>query len=239
MDSAYFSRVSADIQQLIRQAEAAMDVEIDVLVDDSIEHMQCNVEHRRPRLITPAEDHFPDGAVAHEMLHVQRFRVEGVPMVVDDPDHEAWSIDIGRGLLSLDNSLEHLIIVPMELALRADRRTRWEASMQRVWSNGIAALPLRNDQKRQALINWCFLAHVLPDSPVIPVAEAELERLHIAVPAKQMRDEIGAAKHSKEEMVRICLRYFGLDPSIALFQYLDRRTGQRSTAPIYAHSTPQ
>jgi hypothetical protein len=73
---------------------------------------------------------------------------------------------------------------------------------------------------------------VLPDSPVIPLATAELQRLGIESQAEQMFAEIGAAVGSKEEMTRVCFRYLRLDPKSALFQYLDRRTGQKTPKPL-------
>jgi hypothetical protein len=232
MEPAYLDQVSPDIQGLIRQVEDAMGVEIEVCLDNSVGYLQVNFGQQRPRIFTPRPNHFPDGSVAHEVLHIRRFRVEGIPQVVDDPEHPDENEQLEDALRAMDNSLEHLIIVPQELAMRPQRREWWESNMERAWNTRIPALEDVADRRRFALINWPFLVDVLPSARALPVAQRLLAQLDIADKAQQMRAELAAALHSKETMVHVCFKYLELDRALARFKYLDRHTGLASTVPI-------
>jgi hypothetical protein len=232
MDPLYFDKVCVDVQALIREVEDAIGIEIDVALDPSIDHLQCSPESRAPRILTPDPDYFPDGGVAHEVLHIKRFRVEGVPQIVDDDNFADWSPDLARGVLSLDNSLEHMVIVPLELAMRAQRRERWEQSMVRVWNGGIQALPNHDDQCRQAMVNWVFLKHVLPDSPIVRTAEALLAQLQARDRAQATLDEVLPSLGSKERATRACFDHLQLERRAALFRYLERATGRPTVMRI-------
>lgn len=209
-----------------------MGVPIEVRVDASWSHLGCNIENRRPQVLTPGPDHFPDGSVVHEVLHIRRIRAQGVPQLVDEPEYPQWNPAIPKALASLDNSLEHLVIVPEEIAMRPERRDWWESRIEHVWLRGIPGMPDQEDQRRQALINWTFLEHVVPGAAARPAARQLLTRLGATDEVQQMHGELMAAVDSKEEMVRICFGHFALDTRIALFRYFGVRTGHSWTAHI-------
>jgi len=75
--------------------------------------------------------HFPNVSVFHELQHIRRVFLEGVPRITACEDFELWSPQLDTALAKLDNNLEHLVIVPRELEVYPERRAYWEIRVQR------------------------------------------------------------------------------------------------------------
>ena len=64
--------------------EEKASLEITVEVNASKPHLSYKISRRQAKTITPAADHFPDSSVLHELLHILRLLVEGVPQLPHD-----------------------------------------------------------------------------------------------------------------------------------------------------------
>lgn len=87
MQPEYLARLSGPVQEFIREVEGKALMDIEVILDSKLNNggpmgggsLEIDITARRVLLFAPSNGYFPDGAVRHEVLHVQRFHVDGVP----------------------------------------------------------------------------------------------------------------------------------------------------------------
>ena len=229
MEAAYLDQLPGDVRSLAEQIERETGSEIRVTVDperahhaaDNPGYLSCNVDVHGAELLIPAPDHFPDSSVLHELLHIRRFLLEGVPHIIVCDTYTNWTPEFESALIRLDNALEHLIIVPEELNHRNERKSHWLSVMRRVLDN-LRSQPLDNDDhKRHALMSWLFLNHVLPDPELISVAATLLDDLDIRERSDQFVADIAPLLNSKEKAVRACFDYLELPIEAGCLKYID------------------
>jgi hypothetical protein len=180
-------------------------------------------------IFAPTNGYFPDGAVRHEVLHVERFHCEGIPKLVL-ADSAKWSDAVSQGLCALDNAIEHVLIVPKELQLHPDRRGHWEAVVEEACA-GLREVP-ESEQRLAVCMHWTFLLHALPDSPSIEVARQFAEEHELLEAASWFAEQFHVAAGSKEEIVQILFESFPeLPKDRAALEYINSVTGSRQ-API-------
>jgi hypothetical protein len=134
MQTEYLALLSEPVQLFILEVEKGAGVDIKVIPDLKQNEggatgqgkLAIVINAQSIQLFAPTNGYFPDGAVRHEVLHVQRFHVEGVPKLAL-ADNEEWGKDFSDALGALDNAIEHLVIVPVELhfILSAAHIGRW------------------------------------------------------------------------------------------------------------------
>ncbi|MGF6369736.1 hypothetical protein OKW40_002486 [Paraburkholderia sp. RAU6.4a] len=134
----------------------------------------CHVDERGATLLVSRQEFFQPAPVMHELLHMRRFLVDGVPQIVVNEDYNDWTPELERGLTNLDNGLEHLVIVPEEILRFPVRRQYWAGVMARKLEE-IRVNPLNpDDRRRHALVNWLFIHHVLMDEAQRQAADSLL-----------------------------------------------------------------
>jgi len=231
MQHEYLVCLSEPVRQLVLEVEKGAGVEIKVILDRKQNesgttgrgNLAVDIEAQRIRLFAPTNGYFPDGAVRHEVLHVRRFHVDGVPKLAL-ADSEKWDKSFSDALGALDNAIEHVVIVPEELQFHSDRREHWETVMQDVWS----ALPDAPEGERPLAVcmHWTFLRHVLPDSPVTEIARSFAKKHALLDLADYFADRFKDALASKEELVRLLFDTFPEIPkSRAALEYINSMTG--------------
>ncbi|MCW5643990.1 MAG: hypothetical protein KIT63_17965 [Rhodoferax sp.] len=181
------------------------------------------IEERRNFIFAPTNGYFPDGAVRHELLHVKRFHIDGVPKLT------AAVAARGRGGISpdamghLDNAIEHIVIVPWELRLHPERREHWVAVLHGVCS----ALPdvPREELNLALCMHWTFLRHVLPESQPAETAR----RFAVEHGLLEMADRFAGrflAADSKEAAVQLLFATFPeVNKELAALEYISSRAG--------------
>jgi len=236
MQPEYLARLSGPVQEFIREVEGKAHLDIEVVLDSTLNNggplgqgnLAVDVTARRIQLFAPTNGYFPDGAVRHEVLHVQRFHVDGVPkLALVDGTWDKRFRDVFAGL---DNAVEHIVIVPVELQFHPERRTHWEALM----SDVVAELPSvpEGELRLAVCLHWTFLRHVLPGSPQIEIARNFMNEHTLAREADAFADQFLSVAASKEEMVRILFLTFPEIPKYcAALEFVNSVTGTHQ-API-------
>jgi hypothetical protein len=231
MQRGYLNRLSESVQQFILEVEKGSGFYINVISDPNQNeggptgqgYLAIDINAQRIRLIAPTNGYFPDGAVRHEVLHVQRFYVDGVPKLAL-AGNEAWDASFSDYLAALDNAIEHVVIVPMELQLHPERREHWESVMSTVCA-GLSDLP--GDELPLAVcLHWTFLRHVLPNSPSVEIARNFAKKHALLGMADQFAYQFISIAASKEEIVRLLFLTFPEIPKKrAALEYINRMTG--------------
>lgn len=231
MQREYLDRLSGSVQQFVLEVEKYAGVEIQVVRDPNQDaggttgkgKLAIEISAQSVRLFAPTNGYFPDGAVRHEVLHVRRFHVDGVPKLVLS-DNERWDTQLSGALLGLDNAIEHIAIVPAELQFHPERRQHWEAVMQKVCSE-LPDVP-ENERNLAVCIHWTFLRHVLPDSPSVAIAGSFAKRHTLLKMANRFADQFISMLETKEELVRLLFLSFPEIPKHrAALEYINCVTG--------------
>lgn len=228
MDPKYFDALPADIRSLIDQIEGVSRTEIAVTPDPKrIDTLGCHIECGGAEILIPPNEYFPPGAVLHELLHIKRIYLDGVPRIVFCNDCNDYEDDLPKemrlrsGLVAVDNNLEHLVIVAKEIELRPDRKSHWEQSM------GQKLVDLRSDtipadiRRGRVVEYWPFIHHVLPDSVLVAQIRALAEQLKVLEPANAFFQAIVPVLDSKEAAVRVWMKYFPGQEKIVCLKYFD------------------
>lgn len=236
MQPEYLARLSEPVRAFIQWVEEKAGVFIDVI--PSINQnmggptgrgkLAIDIDAQRIYLYAPTNGYFPDGAVRHEVLHVQRFHIDGVPKLVL-AEKESWDKRFADALGDLDNAIEHIVIVPLELQSHPERREHWEAVMANVCSD----LPNVPEQERELAVSlhWAFLQQALPDSPLVEVVKAFAIEHGLLEKAEALSGRLLSTLACKEEIVRILFHTFPHIPKDrAALEYLSSTMGTRQAA---------
>ena len=108
MDKKYLDQLSSDTIQLVFLIETHIDREIVVREVPERKNLGCEIENYT--ILTP-QDKFPDSSVLHELLHIRRFLVDGVPRLVVCAEYDPVDPSFETRVTKLDNNFEHLFIV--------------------------------------------------------------------------------------------------------------------------------
>ncbi len=231
MQPEYLARLSEPVQQFILEVEKGAGVDIKVSLDPNLNeggttgqgNLAVNINAQRVRLFAPTNGYFPEGAVRHEVLHVQRFHVERVPKLVLAV-HEKWDKGYSDRLCALDNAIEHIVIVPVELQFHPERREHWEAVMRDVCL-GLPDAP-ECERPLAVCLHWTFLKHVLPNSPQVEVLRYFAKEHALLEKADRFADRFTSLAANKEELVRLLFFTFPETPrNRAALEYINSIKG--------------
>ena len=240
MNSAYLDRLSSAVQAFVVEIERAAGVEVDVKLDSSRDGrgpdgegiLACDINERGARLLIPNDTYFPDNGVVHELLHVRRILVERVPKLTANLEFAGWAPEVENGLASLDNNLEHWVIVPEEIRRCPESGDRWNRVVERTWQRDLPGMTNQDDQRRWALMHWVFLAFVLPNAPAVPIAEQVLARLGLRDQADRFLDAVQPVLGNKKRLVSVALEHLHLPLGAAALEYIDIGRRESRVVPL-------
>jgi hypothetical protein len=240
MQTDYLNRLAPDVRTFAEELEQAIGFEIVVKVNhhkprrasDEPGGLECEVDQSGARILIPEPGWFPDGSVLHELFHIRRFLVEGIPLLVDNEAHERWNPCVSTAVTYHDNCMEHLIIVPEELRRRPERRAHWERAMTQVWETLSADGTHEIDRRQGALANWVFIQHVMPGSAARTSALAVLDRFDFRESAEGFFEALVPALTDKEQLVRVWFEYLNIPLEMASLRYLNAWGGLCRETPL-------
>ena len=233
MQAEYLSQLSAPVRAFVEQVEERAGLAIEVVLRADLNaggpggagKLSVEIDAQRVRLNAPTNGYFPDGAVRHEALHVQRLHVDQVPRLAlaDEVD---WDPVLETSLTRIDNALEHLLIVPVELGHHPERHAHWQLVMERVWEKQVPQAHSALDRRIGACLHWTFLCQVLPTSPAKDLASAVLQAHGLRDEADSFAEQLVPRLADKVEVARFFFAWFAEVPrnSVAL-EFLNVVTG--------------
>jgi hypothetical protein len=237
MDATFRSLLPAWLAELVQESEAAIGFSIEVVVNDARPPdapLRAMVNVSFARIDAPSRQRFLPSSVFHELLHIRRVLVDGVPRlrVADAVPDEQYSCQLEDAVTNEDNSIEHLVIVPMELERFPERREHWEQVVRGNLHRIAAGQEAPHNLDASALGLWMFVRHALPESPV----EAELRETLAQRGLQQRADDAVAAVlrwlADKRELTRAWFTATGLDPKLVDFEFLDPNDQTTSYEPV-------
>jgi hypothetical protein len=232
MQQEYLLRLSEPVRNFVLEVEDAGGIKIHVLQDARLNNggpsgsgnLEIIIEAQRVNLFAPTNGYFPDGAVRHEVLHVQRFHLDGVPKLAL-ADAVDWDKPFSDALGQIDNAIEHIAIVPIEQEHHPERRTHWEAVMKNVCSN-LHTVP---DAERclAVCLHWAFMSQVFPDTLNFQMLRDYASEFDLVDVATSFSEQFLAS--SKEDQVGMLFAKFSdiLPRERAAIEYVNSVTGAK------------
>lgn len=233
MQPRYLALLSEPVQAYVRQVEERANINIEVVLSAKLNgsgpfghgKLEIVINAHCVQLFAPTDGYFPEGGVRHEVLHVQRFHIDGVPKLAL-AEGEDWDQGFSDALGALDNAIEHIVIVPIELQFNPERRDHWEAVMSNVCSN-LHLIP-EGERCLAGCLHWTFLRHVLPMSPNTEIAKSFLVQHGLLRKAEEFADKFLHLLNRKEEMVRVLFLTFPeISKNRVALEYVNSITGIR------------
>lgn len=222
MQPEFLSQLSAHVRDLVEEVERASGVPIVVTVspDATVSSFPCR---DRGEIFTPTPEALEDGSVVHEVLHLRRFLVDGVPRLVVPDDYEGERLDPQDGVTAHDNVFEHCVIVPEEIQRCPGRQEYWDQLMLRRWRELESPQMSEAARREASVVMWAFVRHVLPGSEILPVAAEILKRINYEALAEQFSAAVLPVLTNKEQAIQTWWNQLGFDQNMVIFEYLDAR----------------
>lgn len=229
MNAEYLELLPAQAHKLVRQIEAYTKFPIDVLPhphsadpnDPNPQAPACTVSESSATIYV-REGSTPQGIV-HELLHIRRFLVDGVPRLFPAED-EALSPYASM----IENALEHLVIVPLETSYGFEPYEHWNQTAMRNWS-GYPWPHMTDPWTRQfnCLIGSLSARFLVTDGAVRRMVTDALEAEGLIPAATQLAKTVHAARSDKRRQVRTTLEQVGLPTAPFRLVQFDVRKGRQ------------
>lgn len=210
------------LAQLVTETESATGLEIEVAVDGKAANLSVSFDGSFVRMVTPSVERFWPASVYHELLHVRRHLLEGVPRLdaADTIKDNAVFDRIRAQAVNEDNAIEHLIITPVELGRFPDRREYWEQIVRRNLAE-VAAGGMDAQQQTATLIGaWVFVRRALDESAVKGELVQVLQTRGLEARAERAAQSISSSLADKPALVRSWFAALGHDSTLVELEYL-------------------
>jgi hypothetical protein len=162
-------------------------------------------------------------AVVHELLHLTRWLVHGVPMIAAHPD---GALAGKEGYFRVDNDLEHLTIVPAEYEMVGDNgfwRSELLNALKRWRRGGNVAVDL--------LLTSALTRKLAPGSEAEALCNMHLKTENLTEKANNFCEAIFSTD-DKLSQCGIVIAHLGLNPRDWQLQQYNKATRQYLAAPV-------
>jgi hypothetical protein len=213
----YLPGLPRPLRRLVDAIEGRAGLSIDAA--PHADKMACQFGQRLAVIRVPDGGPPRDNAsVFHELLHLKRYFLDGIPKLVYCDDAHEFESDADARLpqlfLDLDNQIEHIFIVPHELTRYRGARRYWAGRFQ-----ALLADPRLTDDG--VLVAWTFVHRVLGDALLSEAAQARVDERGLGEACVRF----GHALDESKEAATLCL-FETFAPGIlrrACLEYFARR----------------
>jgi len=228
----------SNIQRLVDEIENFAGCEIQLrpnsspLIKTKQDVIGCTASETEAIIYFYREEALIPQAVLHELLHIYRYWVEQVPQVlpVDIENEDRISVTS-----QIENSFEHLVIVPQEEIYGFDPFPYWNETFRKFWAE-FEAKPENSWVKRKNdLLGWLPVHFLANDPTVKEVAKNGLRREGLLHEAERLALKIEKVLDDKPQAVAVITRFLKIPRNEARLVYMDIRNRKRIEKEISAH----
>ena len=241
MDPRNKDALPENMQRLVDEIEAFAGIPIEVALipkvpsptDPNPDSTACQVTEKSATIIIRSELVQPE-AVLHELLHIQRYLVEGVPQLTlilgEDAPETNWQL-----MNEIENVLEHLVIVPRAADYGFEPYEYWNKTAQTNWSR----YPWPEATDRRARRQVCLLgsldALLVTDAGVKQLVERCIAQEGFLTEARLFTDKVKRVLASKPQTIATVLRFLRLPFNQVQAVRFDVKNRKRVVVPLPAH----
>lgn len=219
MKKRFFEKLLSDNQEMVLAIERHIGNEIAVREVPMRNNLGCEIHNAT--ILTP-KGKFPDPSVLHELLHIRRCKVDGVPQLVVCDEFDFGDPNFETRVTKLDNNIEHIFIVPEEISLRPDRLTYWEGRIfKAIRAQECSGLDV-NVHGGDAIYNWVFANHLFRKGHVVEKATKVIQELNCEEIAKKLLLSLQSSNCNKEIFSRAYLAELDVPSGSICLKYFDR-----------------
>ena len=232
MEPSYKETLPQNAQALVDHIEQFAGVEIHVKVDPSRPVSPTDPNPNRPELVftaTSAEiflptSNFSPHGIVHELLHTERYWLQGIPQVVplDQNADNNWAITS-----SIENTLEHQVIVPRESAYGFDPYPYWAKTERALWAD--YPWPWMTDpfsRRKNCLLGSVSVFNLTKDDDLIAHVRECLRKEGLLKEAVRFHKRMTDVLNNKEKMLRLTIQHLAIPKTDVRFLHLDVRARQ-------------
>ena len=231
------SQLPGNVRSLMDEIEAFAQTEIAVAPNETpISSTDPNLTapalaawHDRATIYLRDLEQIDPNGILHELLHLHRFWVEGIPQVMpkSNDDDDQWNVTS-----FIENSLEHMIIIPKEVEYGYDPYPYWSRTAFENWSRyPWPGMDNSFARRKNCLMGWLGSA-LVNDESVIQLMRECLETEAILDEAELFKAKINRVINRKPAAISCVFRFLNIPRTEAHLVYLDIRARQRRVAPI-------
>lgn len=241
MQSTFKDQLPANVVSLVDELERFSGCEICVALEESTssatgpnpDRMATRVNERGAVILTRSEGIFPPQGVLHELLHIQRYWVEAIPQVmpIDVGNRDRWSVTS-----SIENVLEHQIIVPREAEFGFEPFQYWNKTERKLWEQyPWPSLTIPWVRRKNLLLGWLSVVSLVNDANVRSLAEGCLKKEGLLAEAERFAGKIGKTIHDKPRAISTVLRFLKIPVNEVELVSFDVRAKLRRPVAIPNH----
>jgi len=166
----------------------------------------------------------------HELLHIRRYWNLRVPqLMAKNRGNQAQVDEIG----SIDNILEHLVIVPEQADFGFDPARRWNLRERREWSSRFWERSRDpRDRRINLLLSYLTFTRLVTDPSVKVLADRTLESFGLLQEARDFAADVCASLGDKARVAATVKRVLPLRDSDAELVVFDVLSGTEDPTPI-------
>jgi len=233
VESTYLNLINDNLRAFVENIEGYIDSEIEIEIDNSRENkLACEMDKNGAKILIPEENIFPNESVFHELLHINRFCLCGIPKIVVCEESNDWNPVFDSAIAALDNNIEHFVIVPEECSVFGDRIVYWKERTR----NAIEQLHSRqlsnDDIQRHALVNWAFSKYVIKDAELEAMIDANIEKMELQERTSPFLEDIIKYIDNKEKLANIFVKHLELPMHAVCLEYLDLENKDSCEKPL-------
>jgi hypothetical protein len=241
MDDFFKSQLPTPVASLVDRIENFAGREIVVAVDTrsvsptdpNPDRLATEVTEQSAIIFIRARDSFPSHGVLHELLHIERFWIEGVPQVLPLHDENGERLQVTS---SIENALEHQIIVPREADYGFEPYGYWNETERRLWSQyPWPSITTAWARRKNFLLGWLTVSKLVTDSSVKDHAECCLRKEGLLDEAQKFAVKIAQTIDSKPRAISAVLRFLNIPVQDIELVKFDVVREKRISIPIPAY----
>jgi hypothetical protein len=241
MESSFLEKLGTDIQCLVEEIEnfSATEIQVRPTPTPTSESAQSPKaialiasEYGATLLCRDAGDFRPQ-AVLHELLHLRRYWIDFVPQIlaIDDPDGD--KIKLAN---QIENTLEHLIIVPQEREYGFEPYAFYTETTRKNWqAYPWPAISEPWARRKNCLLTWLTTRLLVSDPAIERLARKCANEEGLLTEAEKFSEKIGRVLNSKEQCISTTIRFLRIPRHEATMAYLDIRNKRLVNKPIPEH----
>lgn len=210
MEKLVLKKLPKPVVGLVEEIESAMGKEITYLpnpypiclTDPNPNALACSVSEHGADIFHRVEEIDPHG-LTHELLHIRRYLVENIPQILPVKDPTGQHIQITS---QIENSLEHLIIVPMEEQFGFEPYEYWHRTSLHNWTNFDRKIMNKFAIKKNCILGWLTTSNLVKSEEVRELAYRKIKKSGLLNEARKINKEIVQSNADKCKQLRILVR---------------------------------
>jgi len=168
----------------------------------------------------------------HELLHIRRWWLEGIPQILPAIGSDDSNVTVTS---QIENSLEHLVIVPQEEDFGFEPYEYWNRTHRAIWEKFDAATLDDFVIRKHCFLGWLSIKKLVTDPEVRQLAEDKIAAVGLLKEANKFKAKIDRYANSKERQLSTVVRFLGIPRSEVVLVYFDIRNGRRTEVPVPRH----